>query len=351
MLFIGIGGAMSQMLKLTDGALATSGSMMLIICFVLGGLVGELLNIEGTFERFGAWLRKKTHNESDSGFLSGFIHASLTVCIGAMAIVGSIQDGLLGDASLLCAKAALDAVIILVMTASMGKGCIFSAIPVAILQGGVTLLSRVIAPVMTDAAIASLSFTGSVMIFCVGVNLIWGKTIKVANLLPTLVFAVVYTFFVLSIKISRRLRHKLQSPGFRLFFRSLAGLDARDIVRHGLVDKVVEPVAVEQVRARAPRDKRRFLRVIAREIVLRHVNRHIGRHIAQIFPLERVAVIFRMPHQKDLPAVLRFDGVNARSFRAREDLELRHLFDVLAQNRRVSRMRHPELVVKAAERA
>ena len=193
-LFIGIGGAMSQMLKLTDGVLATSGSMMLIICFVLGGLVGELLNIEGAFERFGAWLRKKTHNESDSGFLSGFIHASLTVCVGAMAIVGSIQDGLLGDASLLCAKAALDAVIILVMTASMGKGCIFSAIPVAILQGGVTLLSRVIAPVMTDAAIASLSFTGSVMIFCVGVNLIWGKTIKVANLLPTLVFAVIYTF-------------------------------------------------------------------------------------------------------------------------------------------------------------
>ncbi len=193
-LFIGIGGAMSQMLKLTDGVLATSGSMMLIICFVLGGLVGELLNIEGAFERFGAWLRKKTHNESDSGFLSGFIHASLTVCIGAMAIVGSIQDGLLGDASLLCAKAALDAVIILVMTASMGKGCIFSAIPVAILQGGVTLLSRVIAPVMTDAAIASLSFTGSVMIFCVGVNLIWGKMIKVANLLPTLVFAVIYTF-------------------------------------------------------------------------------------------------------------------------------------------------------------
>lgn len=85
-----------------------------------------------------------------------------------MAIVGSIQDGLLGDSSLLCAKAALDAVIILVMTASMGKGCIFSAIPVALLQGGVTLLSRVLAPVFTEAAIANLSYTGSVMIFCVG---------------------------------------------------------------------------------------------------------------------------------------------------------------------------------------
>ena len=191
-MFIGIGGAMSQMLKITDGALITSGSMMLIICFVLGGLVGELLNIEGAFERFGAWLRKKTHNESDTGFLSAFIHASLTVCIGAMAIVGSIQDGLLGDSSLLCAKAALDAVIILVMTASMGKGCIFSAIPVALLQGGVTLLSRVLAPVFTEAAIANLSYTGSVMIFCVGLNLVWGKKIKVANLLPTLVFAVLY---------------------------------------------------------------------------------------------------------------------------------------------------------------
>ena len=109
-----------------------------------------------------------------------------------MAIVGSIQDGLLGDSSLLWAKAALDAVIILVMTASMGKGCIFSAIPVALLQGGVTLLSRVLAPIFTEAAIANLSYTGSVMIFCVGLNLVWGKKIKVANLLPTLVFAVLY---------------------------------------------------------------------------------------------------------------------------------------------------------------
>ena len=193
-LFIGIGGAMSQMLKITDGALITSSSMMLIICFVLGGLVGELLNIEGAFERFGAWLRKKTHNESDSGFLSGFIHASLTVCIGAMAIVGSIQDGLLGDASLLCAKAALDAVIILVMTASMGKGCIFSAIPVGILQGSVTLLARLLQPVFTDAALSNLSLVGSVLVFCVGLNLVWGKKIRVANLLPSLLIAVIWAF-------------------------------------------------------------------------------------------------------------------------------------------------------------
>ena len=193
-LFIGIGGAMQHMLKITDGTLETSGSMMLIICFVLGGLVGELLNIEGAFERFGAWLRKKTHNESDTGFLSAFIHASLTVCIGAMAIVGSIQDGLLGDSSLLCAKAALDAVIILVMTASMGKGCIFSAIPVGILQGSVTLLARLLQPVFTDAALSNLSLVGSVLVFCVGLNLVWGKKIRVANLLPSLIVSVVWAF-------------------------------------------------------------------------------------------------------------------------------------------------------------
>ena len=193
-LFIGIGGAMQHMLKITDGALETSGSMMLIICFVLGSIVGELLDIEGAFERFGAWLRKKTHNESDTGFLSAFIHASLTVCIGAMAIVGSIQDGLLGDSSLLCAKAALDAVTILVMTASMGKGCIFSAVPVAIFQGVITIIAVFVGGFMTDLALSYLSYVGNVLIFCVGLNLIRKKQIRVANLLPSLVIAVAWGF-------------------------------------------------------------------------------------------------------------------------------------------------------------
>ena len=311
-LFIGIGGAMSQMLKITDGALITSGSMMLIICFVLGGLVGELLNIEGAFERFGAWLRKKTHNESDSGFLSGFIHASLTVCIGAMAIVGSIQDGLLGDASLLCAKAALDAVIILVMTASMGKGCIFSAIPVAILQGSVTLLSRVIAPVMTGNR--EFVFSGLRHDLLCGCEPHLGQNDQGREPASDARFCRCLHVPFLNTKYPGDCSTSCNRRDIFLIVCPLAGLDARDIVRHGLVDKVVEPVAVQQVRTRAPRDKRRPARIVVREIVLRHVNRHIGRHIAQIFPLERVAVIFRVPHQKDLPAVLRFDGVNARGF-------------------------------------
>ena len=194
-LFIGIGGAMQHMLKITDGALETSGSMMLIICFVLGSIVGELLDIEGAFERFGAWLRKKTHNESDTGFLSAFIHASLTVCIGAMAVVGAINDGLFGDISLLVTKSILDAIIIMVMSATMGKGCIFSAIPVAIFQGLVTLFARFLQPVMTAQATSNLALTGSILVFCVGVNLIWDQQrLKVANMLPTLIFAVALAF-------------------------------------------------------------------------------------------------------------------------------------------------------------
>ena len=115
-----------------------------------------------------------------------------------MAIVGAIQDGILGDYSTLAVKSVLDFIIIAVMTSSMGKGAIFSAIPIFALEGSVTLLARLIAPVMTDLAIAYLSLIGSILIFCVGVNLVWGKTIRVANLLPSLIFAVAAAYLPIS---------------------------------------------------------------------------------------------------------------------------------------------------------
>jgi hypothetical protein len=111
-----------------------------------------------------------------------------------MAIIGAIQDGISGSHDILYAKAILDLIIIIMMTASLGKGCIFSAIPVAILQGTITLLARVIAPVMTDAAVSNITLVGNVLILCVGVNLIWPKTIRVANVLPAIVVAVIFAF-------------------------------------------------------------------------------------------------------------------------------------------------------------
>ena len=193
-IFIGISGTLEKMLTVSEGRLVSSGTMMMIGSFTIGTLLGEWLNIELKMEQFGEWLKAKSGNAKDNRFVEGFVTTSLTICIGAMAIVGSIQDGLLGDYSILAAKAVLDLIIVVVMTAAMGKGCIFSAIPVALLQGGVTLLAQFMEPIMTEAALHNLSLTGSMLIFCVGVNLVWGKMIKVANMLPTIVIAVIWAF-------------------------------------------------------------------------------------------------------------------------------------------------------------
>ena len=193
-LFIGIAGAMEGMLKLSGSSLSAGRSMLIVASLALGALVGEILNIEHVFERFGEWLKVKTGNAKDKSFVEGFVTASLTVCIGAMAVVGSIKDGISGDYSILVTKAILDLIIITVMTCSLGKGCAFSAIPVAVFQGLITALARLIKPLMTDGALANLSLIGSILIFCVGVNLVWDKRIKVANLLPSLVFAVAIAF-------------------------------------------------------------------------------------------------------------------------------------------------------------
>lgn len=193
-IFIGAAGAFKGMFSVTDGKIVYGGDFLIVGCLALGALVGELVNIEGGFERFGAWLKKKTRSTGDNNFIEGFVSASFTVCIGAMAIVGSINDGLYGDSTVLITKAILDFIIIMVMAASLGKGTVFSAIPVAILQGGVTVLSVLIKPIMTETALLYLSVVGNILIFCVGINLVFGKKIKVANLLPAIIFAVACAF-------------------------------------------------------------------------------------------------------------------------------------------------------------
>ena len=124
-------------------------------------MIGELAGIENGFERFGEWLKHKTGNSGDSGFVNAFVTSSLTVCIGAMAIVGAIQDGMLNDYSTLMVKTVLDFIII---------------------------------AVMTKTAVSYLSLIGSVLIFCVGVNLVWGKKVRVANMLPAVVLAILAAY-------------------------------------------------------------------------------------------------------------------------------------------------------------
>ncbi len=193
-LFIAIAGAMQGMLQIDGGKILSGKSMLVVLCLALGTLVGELIGIEKGFERFGEWLKMKTGNSGDRQFVNAFVTASLTVCIGAMAIVGAIQDGISGDYSTLAVKAVLDFIIIAVMTSSLGKGSVFSAIPVFLLEGTITLLARLISPIMTETAVAYLSLIGSVLIFCVGLNLVWGKKVRVANMLPAVLFAVIAAY-------------------------------------------------------------------------------------------------------------------------------------------------------------
>lgn len=191
-LFLGIAGTLSKMLHVeTDGSLSTNGSMIMILSLAIGALLGEVIDLDAKFERFGEWLKHKTGSDGDNLFANGFVSASLTVSIGAMAVIGSIQDGIYGDHSTLIAKAILDFIIIMIMASSMGKGCVFSFLPVAVLQGIMTALAVVLSSFMTETVLNYISLVGNILIFCVGVNLVWPRTIKVANLLPSLLVAVI----------------------------------------------------------------------------------------------------------------------------------------------------------------
>lgn len=194
-MFMSIAGAIEEMMTVNeDGSLSSGQGMLIVLCMVIGTLIGEIINFEGLFERFGEWLKKKSGSSGDHSFVAGFLTASYTVSIGAMAIIGAIDDGINGDYTILVSKSILDFIIIVVLTSTMGKGCIFSAIPVLLIQGSMTALAVLIEPVMTELALSYISLIGNILIFCVGVNLVWKKDIRVANMIPALICAVVAAF-------------------------------------------------------------------------------------------------------------------------------------------------------------
>lgn len=194
-IFIGASGALSRLDEIRNTETETTEIVLMVAALALGSFVGELINIQGLTERFGSWLKIKTKSENDGGFIDAFVSASLTVCVGAMAVIGPIQDALERNPSTLFTKAVLDLVIIMVMASSMGKGTIFGALPLAVFQGSITLFAKIIEPILTDLAVTNISFIGSMLIFCVGLNLISKKPfIRVANMLPSLIFIVMFSF-------------------------------------------------------------------------------------------------------------------------------------------------------------
>lgn len=189
-IFIGISGAMEHMLVVENGSVSTQGTMLMIFSLVIGSLIGEWIDIESRMELLGEKIKAAVKVKNDNRFVDGFVTTSLIICIGAMAIVGPMQDGLTGDCSMLVAKALLDFVIVVILTATYGIGSAFSAIPIFVYQGSITVIAALFGAVISDALIADLSFVGSTLVFCVGMNLVKEKTFRVANMLPALLIPV-----------------------------------------------------------------------------------------------------------------------------------------------------------------
>lgn len=190
-IFIGVSGVLKHMLVVENGSITTQGTMLLIFSLVIGCLLGEWLDIASKMETIGIKLKAIAKVKNDNRFVDGFVTTSLIICVGAMAIVGAMQDGLTGDSSMLIAKSLLDFVLVAILTAAYGIGSAFSAIPIFIYQGSITLIAALFGSIISDVLIAELSFVGSALVFCVGVNLIWEKTFRVANLLPALLIPMV----------------------------------------------------------------------------------------------------------------------------------------------------------------
>lgn len=190
-LFIGLSGALQGLFTVTGGGLERQFVMLMIFSMVIGGIAGELLQIEARLEKTGKWFEKKL-SRPESTFAQGFITASLVYCVGAMAIVGALEDGLTGNATTLFSKAILDGVTAVIFAAGMGMGVALSALPVLVYQGGITLLAGAIRPLLTATVIQQMSLVGGVLIFAIGLNLLEIIRIKVGNLLPAIFIPLFY---------------------------------------------------------------------------------------------------------------------------------------------------------------
>ena len=176
-----------------QGALETANVLAVIVCMVAGGLLGETLDIEKRLESLGALAERKfAHGGQNGRFAQGFITASLLFCVGAMAVVGSLNAGLTGDNSTLIAKAALDLVTAVFFAAALGPGVLLAAAAVLVYQGAIALMAGWIAPVLTDAIVTEMSAVGGLLIMGLSFNMLGMAKIRVGNLLPAIFLPILY---------------------------------------------------------------------------------------------------------------------------------------------------------------
>ena len=171
-----------------SGCLEGNNSLIAILSMVLGALIGELLDLDKRMRSLGDWVQKRTEhlvtNGGQASISEGFVTASLLFCVGAMAIVGALQDGLTGDHSTLFAKSLLDGISSIVFGASLGLGVAFSAVAILLYQGSISLMASFLQPYLGDAVIAEMTCVGSLLIVALSLNMLGLTKIKVMNLVP-----------------------------------------------------------------------------------------------------------------------------------------------------------------------
>ncbi|WDV45668.1 DUF554 domain-containing protein [Clostridiaceae bacterium M8S5] len=189
------GMALSVIVMGMMSAIKAKSMLVVIISIVLGSIIGEFLNIEQKLDNLGKTLESKF--KSDKGnFSKGFVTASLIYCVGAMGIMGALEDGLTGNHQILFTKAILDGISSIIFASTLGIGVAFSAVPVLIYQGSISLVASFLKPYLTDVLITDMSAVGGILIIAIGINVLEIKRIRIGNMLPAIVLPVLYYIFL-----------------------------------------------------------------------------------------------------------------------------------------------------------
>lgn len=192
---MGFIGVLENTFSINNGNLENKNFMFIILSLVIGTIIGEIIDIEKKFDKCGRWLKSLIKNNNDNCFIDGFVTSSILFCVGAMGILGAIQDGINADPTLLYTKSILDGITVIIFASTYGLGAVFSAFSVLVYQGFITLISFAINDYVTPNMLANISIVGSIMIICLGFNLFVNLKFRVANMLPSLLIVILFTIF------------------------------------------------------------------------------------------------------------------------------------------------------------
>lgn len=199
-LIIGLNGVISNMFTVENNSLKSSGELLLIVFLVLGTLAGELLKLD---DRFNSFSKKIESKFSGGGFASGFVNGTILFCVGAMSIIGSLNDGLTGDSTVLFVKSTLDFVGAIIFGATLGFGVIFTCIPMLIYQGGISLLAGLLGNILQGELLTHICMVGYAIIIAIGFNFFVEKKFKTLNMVPALVIPIIYHYITVLVEYIR----------------------------------------------------------------------------------------------------------------------------------------------------